>query len=84
MAKSGWFARGTNGANKKDAQKETQMTTYEIRQPHWSVPEGEKALTLYTFKSGQDFVAYTAIRAKAQERITLYYDKGNDIMYVED
>lgn len=60
------------------------MTTYEIRQPHWSVPEGEKALTLYTFKSGQDFVAYTAIRAKAQERITLYYDKGADIMYVED
>ena len=69
---------------KRTLKEERTMTTYEIRQPHWSVPEGEKALTLYTFKSGQDFVAYTAIRAKAQERITLYYDKGSDIMYVED
>lgn len=60
------------------------MTTYEIRQPRWSVPEGKSAVTLYTFKTGQDFVAYTTIRAKTHEAITLRYDKENDALYVED
>lgn len=84
MAKSGWFTRGTNGATKKDAQKETQMTTYEIRQPRWSVHEGETAQTLYTFKTGQDFVAYATIQAKTHESVTIRFDKENDVLYVED
>ena len=84
MAKSGWFARGTNGANKKDAQKETQMTTYEIREYKWKDPDPDPDGTLYTFKSGQDFVVYVAIRAKAHESITVRFDKENDVLYVEE
>lgn len=84
MAKSGWFARGANGANKKDAQKETQMTTYEIREYKWKDPDPDPDGTLYEFKTGQDFVAYVAIRAKAHESITVRYDKKNDVLYVED
>ena len=60
------------------------MTTYEIRQPSWRVHDGEVAQTLYTFKTGQDFVAYVTIRAKAHENITVRYDKANDVLYVED
>lgn len=60
------------------------MTTYEIRQPHWRVNEGETAKTLYTFRTGQDFVAYVAIRAKAYDEITIYTDKANDVLYVEE
>ena len=60
------------------------MTTYEIRQPRWSVHEGETAQTLYTFKVGQDFVAYATIQAKTHESVTIRYDKEKDVLYVED
>lgn len=60
------------------------MTTYEIRQPRWSVHEGETAKTLYTFRTGQDFVAYATIQAKTHESVTVRFDKENDVLYVED
>ena len=83
MAKSGWFRKGTNGATKKPQEGKT-MTTYEIRQPRWSVHEGETAQALYTFKTWQDFVAYATIQAKTHESVTIRYDKEHDVLYVED
>ena len=60
------------------------MTTYEIREYHWKDPDPDANATLYTFKTGQDFVAYVSIRAKAHESITVRYDKEHDVLYVED
>lgn len=69
---------------RKALKEERTMTTYEIREYHWKDPDPDADSTLYTFKTGQDFVAYVAIRAKAHESITVRYDKENDVLYVED
>lgn len=69
---------------KRTLKEERTMTTYEIREYHWKDPDNDPSATLYTFKTGQDFVAYVTIRAKAHESITVRYDKKNDVLYVED
>lgn len=60
------------------------MTTYEIREYRWKEPDTDSGATLYTFQSGQDFVAYVAIRARAHDSITVRYDTKDDVLYVED
>lgn len=69
---------------RKTLKEERTMTTYEIHAYHWNSPDPDADTTLYTFKTGQDFVAYVAIRAKTHESITVRYDKQNDVLYVED
>ena len=69
---------------RKTLKEERTMTTYEIREYKWKDPDPDADGTLYTFKTGQDFVAYVTIRAKAHESITVRYDKENDVLYVED